>query len=488
MQEEFIRNLTETMSPDLEDKILGLHPSSNHVFREDGKLEKTAEIVTGIVKSPFLLGDKYLGEKQRQFSLEDKTKLWALNGAGRIFTYGIPLVVDLATVAGYNIIEATSRIVESGIRGTKRGIGYLAKKVYDHFDQDETSWFKRGWNSVKERYNTVANETSSWYQGLSDNKQKQLEKYGLGTWNHLVSVGSVTLGAIVLLGMCSGEPEKRVEERVIIEEPTRSIEIFNAFTDGFQEILRREEERNRPRPVPRPSVTPERTTTQRRVETRPVQRQPQQIPLDQLSNFGHQSVLAYCSDQVHVNYVMETLRVQARAARRLDSGFRMTTSEGNGITTIRFGDTTIKVVKNGQTIPQVRGGYDVITLRGHVWDMSRLYNDASAFEASNTYYIVGGCRSDGQIVAHASADKAMSAGTESENGVNNTDFLVEYLRFKNPSFCSSGNTGERCRNFVDRNSRQGRNTWEGYRSYMHNVAPINSRRWVFPGSTAYVRR
>ena len=124
------------------DFALELHPSANTLFQTDGKLQQA-------VFSPTKSLDDYLEQRTPSDNIWKERSLTASQLALRYTTYALHLG-----------LETASRVSESFVRGTYRGLKSLATKIYDKFDQQEESSFKKFCKNFAERSREVKERVS----------------------------------------------------------------------------------------------------------------------------------------------------------------------------------------------------------------------------------------------------------------------------------------------------------------------------------------
>jgi len=178
-------------------------------------------------------------------------------------------------------------------------------------------------------------------------------------------------------------------------------------------------------------------------ENRPVQREyvaPQPKIIKRVSEYNNfkniYNVLILCADEGERIGVIQTLKARnsKRSARAKFSVTRNGTIyevnnykvRGTG-STARRDPVKIKIIVEGQAIPQVDGGYQLITLRGHVGDMPRLYEQAKSYQSQNAIYLLGGCTSAIFAATIADSNKAIIADKQTGESANNTYLLIQLL-------------------------------------------------------------
>ena len=177
------------------------------------------------------------------------------------------------------------------------------------------------------------------------------------------------------------------------------------------------------------------------------------IQTDPLNEFSNRKVLAYTANQGEKIYVLDTLRGRGVRARR--SGvYHKANFEGGEIT----------IVRQGQEIPRVSGGYDIITTRGHTNNMANLYDVATEYAADNSIFILGGCQSFQFLPNLARPHRAIMAGTGTENGGQNTYTLLRVMKG-----IARGDSWDTFVTRIKIDSEQARD------------------RWIFPGDPQYMR-
>ncbi|MBT3324584.1 hypothetical protein HN681_02395 [archaeon] len=166
----------------------------------------------------------------------------------------------------------------------------------------------------------------------------------------------------------------------------------------------------------------------------------QPIEIKRVSEFNNfkniYNVLIYCADEGERAGVIQTLksRNSRRSARakfsvtRNSSIYEVNNYKVRGTgSTARREAVKIKIVVRGQTIPQVDGGYQLITLRGHVDDMPILYNQTESYQSPNAIYLLGGCTSAKFAASIADSNKAIIADKQTGESANNTYLLIQLL-------------------------------------------------------------
>lgn len=232
--------------------------------------------------------------------------------------------------------------------------------------------------------------------GLSE-KIKALRKRYNPTYAKYAAVGGAALGVILLAAqLCSDKRpgEERKEVRVVASP---------AFTSDY--TPREPPQRVEP---PRPIVSEPALTNY----THPIQQ------------FSNDHVLVYCANQDEKDYAIQTLKQNNNHRRRINvsKNKKTATMHYSGNSTINF-----NIVVSGEKIPQVRGGYDIITLRGHVWDMEPLYSTLNNFGAPNTALLLGGCYSDQFIRQMAAPNRAVFSSKVKAYGSMNTYMLLKII-------------------------------------------------------------
>jgi len=154
--------------------------------------------------------------------------------------------------------------------------------------------------------------------------------------------------------------------------------------------------------------------------------------LDDISYFNHiQNVLILCANDSEKAGVIQTLK--ERNGRRKKSAQFHIEKRGNAsviddwpVKDNRGNIQRVKVniVSYGQEIPSVRGGYQLITLRGHTGDMQNLFSEASKYEATYTTYIFGGCEGVQFVQDFMTSRRAIIADRQVGEAANNTYVLT----------------------------------------------------------------
>ncbi len=154
--------------------------------------------------------------------------------------------------------------------------------------------------------------------------------------------------------------------------------------------------------------------------------------LEDLSHFNQiQNVLILCANDSEKAGVIQTLK-ERNGRRKKSAQFHI---EKRGDVSV-IDDWAVKdtrgnlrrvkvtIVSYGQEIPTTRGGYQLITMRGHTGDMEKLFSEASKYEATYTTYIFGGCEGDQFVQEFMIPRRAIIADREVGEAANNTYLLT----------------------------------------------------------------
>ena len=159
-----------------------------------------------------------------------------------------------------------------------------------------------------------------------------------------------------------------------------------------------------------------------------------QVQLEEFSRFRPKKILIYCANQGEKVAVIQTLK-DRNQMRKSTAKFKI--KDVNGISIIddwavkdssgRIEYVKVNIVVQGQTIPTVSEGYQLITLRGHTQDMMPLFEDTQKYEASKVLYLLGGCESVQFIPQIITTTRAVIADNYIGESANNTYLLIRVV-------------------------------------------------------------
>ena len=159
-----------------------------------------------------------------------------------------------------------------------------------------------------------------------------------------------------------------------------------------------------------------------------------QTQLEEFSRFRPKNILVYCANQGEKIAVIKTLRERNQMRK---STAKFSIIEENGISVIkdwavkdslgRIEYVKVNIVVQGQTIPTVSGGYQLITLRGHTQYMMPLFENTQNYEAPKVLYLLGGCKSVQFIPQIITTTRAVIADNDVGESANNTYLLVRVV-------------------------------------------------------------
>lgn len=164
-----------------------------------------------------------------------------------------------------------------------------------------------------------------------------------------------------------------------------------------------------------------------------VQQERKVLPeLEDISHFNNlHNVLILCANDSEKAGVIQTLK--ERNSRRKGSAQFHIEKRGNASVIddwpVKDGRGNIHHVKvtilsYGEDIPSIRGGYQLITLRGHTGDMETLFKEASKYEGTYTTYIFGGCEGIQFVEEFMTPRRAIIADRQVGEAANNTYILT----------------------------------------------------------------
>ncbi|MBT4539952.1 hypothetical protein HOC35_00415 [Candidatus Woesearchaeota archaeon] len=220
MQEGFIRDLTESTSHCLEDRILGSHPSSNQVFKDNGILENVIMFPSRVASHLAFKLNHSLEEKQRKYARSDENLKWGGIGISRLILNTINILQSVVFHGTYTTAEIASRLTESAIRGTYRVAKLGVETVYNKVDKKEESGFKKAVNSIKDTYQGLTEKVDNFMSRYRQRKRDKIKKVTGNVFDHVVVSGIVYGLTALTVSMCSEEPTE-IQEPTPIVEPAR---------------------------------------------------------------------------------------------------------------------------------------------------------------------------------------------------------------------------------------------------------------------------
>jgi len=322
--------------------------------------------------------------------------------------------------AGYGLLEGVSRISETGLRLTGRGIESLGSIINRSIQGIDETKYQHREEIVKTK--SFFERIGSFYENVKQGTRSAFSER---------QRNKAMVGLALLTGLYTGGKILSPSEEGYIPEPT---------------------------PITQPYQLPE----NRRIQ--PPQPIPQatnlvQIPVHNIESFNDQHVLIYCANDDERRSVRDNFRA---------IGIRLRGSDGRYNT--QYNGSRVDVVVQGNNIP--RRDYGLIQLRGHTSNMMDLAHEVENVRRNNSILMLGGCDSTQFIDDLARPNRPVIASNGSQNNSQNTYLLGQVL-----GDIGSARTWQEMSSEIKRNSENAARdtTFPGDSSYVRNVSytPMN---------------